>query len=370
MELASRVFDVVTAQHNIHPSVQNTVLHLTNREREYWRAVLRMAALCHDIGHLPFSHAAEKELLPDGTSHESLTTQIIQNGAMGEIWNSMTPPLIPKHIAKIAVGRKHMEDEEFSDWEILLSEIVSSDALGADRMDYLLRDSHHIGVAYGRFDHYRLVDSMRVLPSGQLSDEPTLGIASGGIHSCEALLLARYFMFMQVYYHPVRAAYDLHLEEFLKEWLPSGRFPVEVESMQRLNDNRVLDAVVDAAACPNAPGHVHASRIIHRNHFKMVYSPTLSDREANSEPLVAIAEACERRYGSEKVRVRSYPPSQAQTDFPVLSSDGSVESSHALSDPLRNIPVVDVKFVLIDPDVADDARQWIRSEKNTILSSP
>ena len=369
MELASRVFDIVTARHNLHPSVQNTVLHLTDREREYWRAVLKMAALCHDIGHLPFSHAAEKELLPDGISHESLTTKVIQNDAMSEIWDSMTPPLNPKHIAKIAVGRKHMEDEEFSDWEILLSEVIGSDALGADRMDYLLRDSHHAGVAYGRFDHYRLVDSMRVLPSGQLSDEPTLGIASGGIHSSEALLLARYFMFMQVYYHPVRAAYDLHLEEFLKEWLPGGRFPVEVEHMQRLNDNRVLEAVVDAAACPKARGHMHASRIIHRKHFKMVYSPTLSDREANSDPLAAIAEACERRYGDENVRVRSYPPSQAQTDFPVLSSDGSVESSHALSDPLRNIPVVDVKFVLIDPDVASEARQWIRSEKNSILSS-
>ncbi len=262
-----------------------------------------------------------------------------------------------------------MEDEEFSDWEILLSEIISSDALGADRMDYLLRDSHHVGVAYGKFDHYRLVESMRVLPSGQLSDEPTLGIVSGGIHSSEALLLARYFMFMQVYYHPVRAAYDLHLEDFLREWLPNGRFPVVTEEMQRLNDSRVHEAIVEAAADSNAKGHNHASRIIHRQHYKMVYSPTLSDREATSDPLTVISEACERQYGSEKVRARSYPPSQAQTDFPVLSPDRSVESSHALSDPLRNIPIVDVGFILIDPDVADKARQWIRSEKNSILNS-
>ena len=369
MDLAGRVFDVVTAQENVHPSVQGTVLSLTDDERSYWRKVVRMAALCHDIGHLPFSHAAEEKLLPDGVRHETLTAQIIQSDAMAKIWSSMRPPLVPKDVAKVSVGRKYMEDEEFSDWETLLSEIIGSDALGADRMDYLLRDSHHAGVAYGRFDHYRLVESMRVLPSGQLSDEPTLGIVSGGIHASEALLLARYFMFMQVYYHHVRTAYDLHLEDFLREWLPEGRFSLEEEHMLRLDDNRVLEAIVDAEACPNAPGHRHASRIVHRKHFRMVYSPTLVDKELSADPLSVVAAMIEDRYGKENVRVRSYPPTQAQTDFPVVGRDGSVESSHALSDPLRNIPVVDVRFILIDPDNADEARQWIRSEKQAILSS-
>jgi hypothetical protein len=46
-------------------------------KRRYWLRVLRMAALCHDIGHLPFSHAAEKELLPKGWNHERITKDII-----------------------------------------------------------------------------------------------------------------------------------------------------------------------------------------------------------------------------------------------------------------------------------------------------
>ena len=92
----------------------------------------------------------------------------------------------------------------FSDWEALLSEIIIGDAFGVDRMDYLLRDSHHTGVAYGKFDHYRLIDTIRILPpppSGEEGDsnEPALGVEEGGIHSSEALMLARHFMYKQVY---------------------------------------------------------------------------------------------------------------------------------------------------------------------------
>ena len=95
-----------------------------------------------------------------------MTVDLILSDSMAEVWNSMRPRLIPIDIAKVSVGQEKLSDEEFTDWETLLSEIISSDALGVDRMDYLLRDSHHAGVAYGRFDHYRLIDTMRILPAG------------------------------------------------------------------------------------------------------------------------------------------------------------------------------------------------------------
>ena len=70
----------------------------------------------------------------------------------------MRPPLDPIDVAKIAVGPEKMKDVRFSTWETLLSEIITGEALGVDRMDYLLRDSHHAGVAYGKrplsFDRY------------------------------------------------------------------------------------------------------------------------------------------------------------------------------------------------------------------------
>ena len=160
MELASRVFDVVTNSSNVTDKIKRHLSELTRPDDLiYWRRVLRMAALCHDMGHLPFSHSAEKELLPDDWDHERLTQAIITSEEMTSIWDRITPPLRQDDILKLAVGPKKAMDHKYSDWETILSEIIVGDAFGVDRMDYLLRDSHHTGVAYGKFDHYRLIDT-------------------------------------------------------------------------------------------------------------------------------------------------------------------------------------------------------------------
>ena len=368
MDLAGRVFDAVTAPDNVHESFRRTVLNLTDDEKGYWRKVLRMAALCHDVGHLPFSHAAETELLPQGKSHESITADLIQGEQMRELWSSMTPPLRPEDIAKVAVGKDVLRNQEFTDWQALLYEIIGGDALGVDRVDYLLRDSHHAGVAYGRFDYHRLIETMRILPTSPQSDSPTLGVERGGIHSTEALLLARYFMFMQVYHHHVRVAYDLHLEEFLNEWLPGGQFPEDWDALRALTDNQVLSAIAESARHESMAGHEHARRIVSRGHFRRAYTLTPRDTETYVDPVSAIAVACVERYGASGVRQRSFRQSGPVTEFPVSDSQGNVESSSDVSTPLTQVPVVDIGYVLVDPAVVDDARDWIRSNKDSILS--
>lgn len=162
MDLASRVFDIVVT----NPTPQSRSIIPNDQAQLYWRRVLRMAALCHDLGHLPFSHAGE-DLLPKGWTHERLSVELILSEEMKAIWQAMTPPLRPQDIVKLAVGQKGAPDLPFDDWEVVLSEIITGDAFGVDRMDYLLRDSHHAGVAYGRFDHYRLIDTLRILPRSE-----------------------------------------------------------------------------------------------------------------------------------------------------------------------------------------------------------
>src|SRR5260370_5713195 len=86
MEIASRIYEVVTNPQNVyHDAVRKLVPKVKNDQwgHEYWGRVLRCAALCHDLGHLPFSHAAEKELLPKCWDHERLSQEIIMGSELG-----------------------------------------------------------------------------------------------------------------------------------------------------------------------------------------------------------------------------------------------------------------------------------------------
>lgn len=216
MHLAERVFSIVTSPKNRHNETEHIFPDEHNLEQ--WRIALCLAALCHDLGHLPFSHAAEKELLPNGEDHESLTLALIDSEHMADVWSDGAY-INKEHVKKLAVGVKKYRNATFTDWEAVLSEIISGESFGVDRIDYLLRDSYHLGVAYGKFDHLKLIESLRILPKSTEeggSREPSLGVEVGGLHSAEALLLARYFMYEQVYLHHVRKIYDYHLIEFIR----------------------------------------------------------------------------------------------------------------------------------------------------------
>lgn len=204
MDLAGRIYDVVTDPENIrHDSVRDLVPRRGEHEWTYWRRVVRAAALCHDLGHLPFSHAAEKDLLPDGVRHEDLSRDLIFSEFLSSAFRDLK--ISSEDVAKIAVGPKYFartkgkDSYQFTTWESILYEIIGGDVFGADRMDYLLRDAYHAGVAYGRFDQLRLIETLRVLPrEDQESNEPDMGITFGGLQAAESLLWARYFMYTQL----------------------------------------------------------------------------------------------------------------------------------------------------------------------------
>ncbi len=119
MHLAGLVFDIVTQPNNVHSEVKEYMPG--DHQRGYRRRVVRLAALCHDIGHLPFSHAAEHELLPDGWNHERLTYDLVMAPEMRDILMNSIPPILPEHVAKIAIGLKKLsefrDDVRFDMWE-------------------------------------------------------------------------------------------------------------------------------------------------------------------------------------------------------------------------------------------------------------
>lgn len=372
MELASRIFDVVTDPSCSDENVKQLLPELFNHDkRAYWRRVVRMAALCHDMGHLPFSHAAE-DMLPRGVTHEQITAEIIQSSELSGIWQKMTPPLREADVIKLALGPKEAKGKTFSLLEGLLSEIIVGDAFGADRMDYLLRDSHHAGVAYGRFDHYRLVDTLRILPpppsgKGGQSDELQLGVEHGGIHSAEALNLARYFMYSQLYFHPIRRIYNIHLMDFLRDWLPNGKFETSPAQHILMTDNEVTAAIASAARTPGTAGSDPAKRIAQRQHFRLVYEQNPDDAKVNNQPAAAVYRALCEIFDPRSLRLDSKPAKPGSLDFPVRMHDGRIVSSLAISKIIRTLPAAVVDFVFAAPEIAGEAREFVQNHRASII---
>lgn len=157
---------------------------------------VRLAALLHDVGHGPFSHVSEhllKKYAPADTDtgqvlekiHEKITVDIIRSDP--QIKN------ILKNDCEFVIDM--IQGKPTRDWQ---RDIVSSE-LDADKMDYLLRDSYFAGVKYGAYDLEKLIESCYIADRR----ETPLAISSKGIYALEQLLLARYHMTQQVYWHRV-----------------------------------------------------------------------------------------------------------------------------------------------------------------------
>ncbi len=380
MQVAGRIYDIVMRDENLSDVVRE-VVPISRRKREYWRSVLRMAALCHDMGHLPFSHAAEKELLPDEVGHEQITRALIESDLMKAVWDGMRPRPEPEDVVKLALGPKEAKDLTFNTWEAILAEMIVGDVFGADRIDYLLRDSLHTGVAYGRFDHHRLIQTMRILPpapdlaggeeapTGEEAARSTLGVVRGGLESAEGLLIARYFMFSQVYFHSTRLIYDTHLKEFLQLWLPGGQFPSDPEGHLRVTDNEVMAAIAVAAANSADAAHEPAWRIVNREHFRVFYERAPEDVALYPEAATAIYEAAKEQFGAENVRYADSRKAAGTADFPVRDRDGKSVSSLALSQALQQLPEPRNEYVYVVRERREDARKWVRENRRAVIKA-
>lgn len=178
---------------------------------EHEQLALLCAALLHDVGHGPFSHAFESVT---STHHEELTLRIILEDTQINSVLKRVDPSFPQTIADI-IGHKHPRK--------LLTQVMSSQ-LDADRMDYLLRDSYFTGVSYGSFDLERILRTLRVV-------DDKLVIKESGIHAVEDYIMARYQMYWQVYFHPTSRAFEIMMEKMflaLKQlYLKDPQFVIE-----------------------------------------------------------------------------------------------------------------------------------------------
>jgi len=212
MHVATRMFDEIVKRRS---DFLKSEFSFTKGGLEKDRVLVRISALLHDVGHAPFSHVAEGLMAKDDAGKEykhedysaaavvHLMRDVIENHALNQNYG-----IKAEDVAEFLSGSPRLG-------RCLLWRGLVSSQLDADRADYLLRDSHHIGVAYGRYDLSRLLVTMTVATDPE-TESGTLAVEEGGIHAAEALIVARYMMFTQVYFQHTRRAYDHHLAEAIK----------------------------------------------------------------------------------------------------------------------------------------------------------
>ncbi len=178
------------------------VYHLTRQfikqVEEHKQKELLAAALLHDVGHGPFSHATEGIIQRYTKEKHDDVEVLLKKGAVSDVLrdNSISIPAVAKHIrGQTSIG------------QIINSEI------DVDKMDYLLRDAYYTGVAFGLVDHIRLIHEIQF-------KENRLVLNIGGLQAAESLLVSRFLMHPTVYFHHVsRIAESMctHAAEYMIE---------------------------------------------------------------------------------------------------------------------------------------------------------
>jgi len=242
-----------------------------------WR-VARFAGLLHDVGHPPFSHTAEVLLppveafvLPDDwyrpgrkpagrqATHEDCSLAIIHGlAAQGVLEDGLARDVAAVLSPAIRRGPRLAN---LGSLVSCLRYLVSGE-VDSDRCDYLLRDSHFAGVTYGIYDLHRLQACEMVLPG---PDGPEIGLDLHGVHALESLLMARYHMFHQVYFHKTPPPFEHYLEQALAE----GELELRIGGLADLVELRD-DSVHARLHLAREKGGVWSRRILDREPAKLV----------------------------------------------------------------------------------------------------
>lgn len=375
MHLVTRAFDFALENYKI---AQGKDL-FENTRKEWYKQILRLIALTHDLGHAPFSHASEA-LFDGGAEHEDFTRKIIceteiaqyireignefqRKYSVGEEYD-ITPELL-----WLIYGEKNPELNPqyiMPDYKFLKSFMDSE--LDCDKMDYLLRDSYYCGVNYGKYDLNRLLSSLSIYVK-QNDNIMQLAIERGGIHAFEEFVIARYFMFIQVYFHKTRRYLDKLLVDNIARILPSSKYPDDVNEYLKWDDLSTLNKIKEAQY-----SNPLAKQFIGRKVMSCVYETTVhSNRVEDYFLFNIIKEQLKDRLGCDIVEdTASKMPHKIPTleEYDAASGKGipilvrymdkpsSISSESILLQSL--IKPINIRRLYVEKNHAEDAEKIVR----------
>lgn len=334
MHLAGRIYDALASKsQGLLPTAPDCLE----------RRLVRVAALVHDIGHAPFSHSAE-DLFEGDIDHEDMSQRLLHTPEMASIFEQYGAGVEADAVCRVLA-------KEGSEVERLLSEIVTSE-LDIDKMDYLLRDSLYCGVQYGSFDLERLIDTVVPLEDPEAGGW-RIGVDHGGVHALEALVMARYYMFTQVYFNVTGKVMELHYNEWLR--VQNQRWPADPEAFLEHDDVSVYHGM-------RRSDDRHARALVHRERFSLVFETPEHLGAEEGQRFEALLPEVEGRFGAENLLVdhsAKDPHRLGQKRVLVKRFDGSLQPMAEASDFISHMSRINVYRLYADRELAADVKAMV-----------
>jgi HD superfamily phosphohydrolase len=200
---------------------------------EVEQAIVRSAALLHDVGHYPFSHALEEI---GALHHEDVARPLITEGSVASLLSSYLGKDAPVKIFELIRGRSASP----------LQGLISG-SLDLDKIEYLKRDAFMCGVPYGEIDVDRLTNSF-VLVDDPETGRRSLGVQEKALSALESLLFAKYQMYRNVYWHhAVRSATAMY-KRLVEDAVKAG--VVNVQALARHTDEGLMHSLESERPTP------------------------------------------------------------------------------------------------------------------------